>query len=73
MLGLLPNEKLATQLSVLLLFIVGIPYFFFVFYLNVATDKIKIAKRATKATVSKTKEEDKYFDKEGNFKGNKKK
>jgi len=71
--GLIDNEKIATELSVLVLFLVGIPYFFFVFYLLVATDKIAIAKRETKAQVTKAKDEDKYYDKDGNFIGNNKK
>ena len=73
LLGLINNEKVAVELSVLVLFLVGIPYFFFVFYLLIATDKIKIAQRETKAQVKKAKDEDSYYDKDGNFVGNKKK
>ena len=71
-LGLINDEKLAVELSILLLAVVGIPYLLFVFYLVVATDQIKIARRKTKAEVTKAVDEDKYYDKNGNFIGNSK-
>lgn len=72
LIGLIDNEKTAVEVSILVLAVVGIPYLLFVFYLVVATDQIKLAKRKTKAEVTKAVDEDKYYDKNGNFIGNSK-
>lgn len=72
LIGLIDNEKTAVEISVLVLAVVGIPYLLFVFYLVVATDQIKLARRKTKAEVTKAVDEDKYYDKNGNFIGNSK-
>ena len=68
--GLIDNEKTAVEISILILAVVGIPYLLFVFYLVIATDQMKIARRKTKAEVTKAVNEDKYYDKNGNFIGN---
>ncbi len=69
LIGLISKESLAIEMSILALFICGLPYFIFVFYLVIATDKMKIARRETKASVKKAVDEDSYLDENGNFVG----
>lgn len=73
LIGTIDNEKTAVEVSILAIALIGIPYLLFVFYLTVVTDQIKLAKRKTKAQVTKAVDEDKYYDKDGNFIGNSKK
>ena len=71
--GLIDNEKTATEVSIVVLFLVMIPYLIFCFYLTMAADKIKRMRKETKATVVKAVKEESFYDENGNFVGDKKK
>ena len=70
--GLIDNEKTATELSILVIFLVMIPYLIFCFYLTMAADKIKRMRKETRATAKKAVKEESFYDENGNFVGDKK-